>query len=154
MNTPKVKRVLGELVGFSFIETSDLYVLSLVTPDGKSTEASISKGYWESIKADQWIKQGEILNVEYEVRVKNQTGYTNSDGEEILHTSDGNSINRIHRGSATTYQRQLKDLEDGRKLEGKVNAAEKTLAMFMNVIGEDNVNQDAVANLLGKIMAA
>lgn len=154
-NAPKTMAFLAEIAGIGHNEVSELRIFSLVNPDGKQVEAVMPDAYWTSITGEKWLKDGSIVQVEVEIRKKGSTTYKDKDGNLKFHTKDGNSISRINKGSASVFAREVKNLEDGKRLEGKLDAADKTMKLFLGLLGDgEKVNQEAAAALLGKIMAA
>ena len=151
-NSPKQIIKLIEIDSIAHIEDIFLTLISGTDSAGKVHEFSISTTFFEKIKADVWCTETTIIMVVAEERIADKTTYVDGNDEIQLHTKSGKSINRLSKGSTSTWKRELEDKSSARSQAAKATNAAKALDLLSEAV-DKGLSEDAAAALIGQIMA-
>ena len=141
LKLPTTKEIIGVLLSADVVETknTEIVLLNIQDVDDKIVTISTSPKCWN--KVGKLFPEDTIVQVKYEARVKDVTGYAaDSTKPDVLtaHTSDGSNLSSITRFSSTAFQRMVdkKDQVEGTSIISSVeleraNAVATYLAAFV-----------------------
>ena len=104
--TPKIKKITGEMVNISQLDSVEVTLITLQDADNDLHTVSTSNKYWKAV--GRFFQIGSIVAVEAEERVKDVTEYTDANGNVKKHTSDGLNLTKISAYSSNAWGRSLK----------------------------------------------
>lgn len=105
MSAPKVRKIVGEIVSISPLDSTEITLVSIQDSDNNLHTVSTSNKYWKAV--GRFFQVGSIVAIEAEVRVKDTTEYTDAAGATQKHTSDGMNIAKVTAYSQSAWKSAL-----------------------------------------------
>lgn len=131
MNTPEVKTIVGEIVTMKptiyHPGQPDERLITILRVEGERTSVNLVLSDNASTAFLTGFAVGNIVDLEYEIRIKGVTQYVDAAGDTKEHNADGQAILSINRASLVKFG--LKAIENASA--GKEAAVAAFLAAMM-----------------------
>lgn len=123
MNSPKVRKLKGEIVQVSPLDNVEVTLVTVQDADNDLHIFSTSNKYWKSV--GRFFTVGSIVAAECEERKAGVTEYKDASGTVKQHTSDGLNLSKISAYSSSAWLREQFQASRQTDLE-VINAVEES----------------------------